>query len=161
MPTVRSDVEATTYDSTDDTMKHISEVRTRILLVVRQLHLRASVHDASKLEDPEKAVFDTFTPKLATSTYGSEEYKAFLAEMAPTLDHHYAVNDHHPEHFENGVHDMDLIQITEMLCDWKAATMRHNDGDLDRSITLNAERYGYGEELTGLLRRTAANLGWL
>jgi len=39
------------------------------------------------------------TPKLAGSTYGSEEYKAFLGQMKPALDHHYAVNDHHPEHF--------------------------------------------------------------
>lgn len=57
-----------------------------------------------------------------------------------------------------GIHHMDLIQMTEMLCDWLAATMRHADGDIGRSITQNAERFGYGPEIEGLLRNTARRL---
>jgi hypothetical protein len=81
--------------------------------------------------------------------------------MGVGLEHHYAVNDHHPEHFAEGIHGMDLLQLIEMLADWKAATMRHNDGSLRESIFKNASRFAYDETMTMLLLRTSANLGWL
>ena len=43
----------------------------------------------------------------------------------------------------------------EMLCNWKAATLRHKNGDLRQSIEQNAERFGYGMEMKGLLLNTA------
>jgi hypothetical protein len=107
------------------------------------------------------SVFDEYTPLLRDSTYGSDEYKRFLAGMGEGLRHHYAANDHHPEHFPNGIHDMDLVQLIEMLADWKAATLRHADGDLDRSIRQNAERFGYGASMITLLQSTAERFGWL
>jgi hypothetical protein len=149
------------YDSRSDTLAHIANVRRLLAEAIADLQERAIAHDFSKLDDPEKAVFDEYTPKLRDSTYGSEEYKRFLAGMGEGLAHHYQVNDHHPEHFGGGIADMDLIQLVEMLADWKAATMRHADGDLDRSISQNAERFGYGFELERVLRHTAERLGWL
>ncbi len=41
---------------------------------------------------------------------------------------------------------MNLLQLTEMLCDWIAATRRHSDGDIHGSITKNRDRFGYGPE---------------
>jgi len=168
------------YDSRPDTWAHICEVRKKLNAVTADLQRRAMLHDASKLEEPELSVFDEFSPKLKDSTYGSEEYKGFLESMGKGLTHHYAVNDHHPEHFhgiarepssrmqgdivlpqDSGVHGMNLLQMLEMLCDWKAATARHDDGDLRSSIEINAERFGYGEEIKNLLMYTAAYLGWL
>jgi len=149
------------YDSAYDNMNHVDEVRNKIRQVVVDLEERAIVHDASKFEKPEKPIFDEFTPKLKDSTYGSDEYKQFLADMKPALDHHYAVNDHHPEHFQFGIKDMNLVQLIEMLCDWKAASMRHDDGDLGKSIEINADRFGYDKGLTAILWNTANYFGWL
>lgn len=144
------------FDSRPDTFQHIGEVRARMLTCAMELLCRAHEHDVSKLEDPELAMFDEFTPKLAGLTYGSEEYKATTAAMGPALTHHYAHNDHHPEHFAEGVAGMHLLQVIEMLCDWKAAGLRHADGgDVHRSIDLNRARFGYGPELAGFLHRTA------
>jgi hypothetical protein len=142
------------YDSRPDTHEHIAQVRGLVLGVAADLTERAHRHDRSKLESPEVEVFDRVTPELAELTYGSEEYKASLASMGVALQHHYAVNDHHPEHFDGGIAEMDLIQLTEMLCDWIAATRRHADGDIRRSIDQNAERFGYGEEIRRLLHNT-------
>jgi hypothetical protein len=133
--------------------------------------------------------------------------------MGPGLDHHYAENDHHPEHFppgpvhetnvgtepafhpsgdeytvasafcsgcewsargeeddvrdeaasherENydpgGIHSMNLMQITEMLCDWIAATRRHSPPhDIHESIEQQASRFGYGEEIERMLHLSA------
>jgi hypothetical protein len=143
------------YDSRPDTQEHIGQVRGLLLGVAGDLTERAHLHDRSKLAPPEVEVFDEFTPKLRDSTYGSDEYKEFLAGMGEGLRHHYAVNDHHPEHFGGGgIAEMNLIQLTEMLCDWIAATRRHADGDIHRSIDQNAGRFAYGEELTRLLHTT-------
>lgn len=139
------------YDSRPDTHEHIAQVRGLVLGAAADLTERAHRHDRSKLEEPERAVFDRVTPRLAGSTYGSDEYKGFLAEMGEGLAHHYAENDHHPEHFDCGIREMSLIQLTEMLCDWIAATRRHNDGDIHRSIDQNAERFGYENELRRIL----------
>jgi hypothetical protein len=149
------------YDSRPSTREHIKQVQSFISQCLADLSHRAARHDQSKLREPEVSVFDQYTPLLRGSTYGSDEYKSFLVGMGEGLQHHYAVNDHHPEHFENGIADMNLLQVLEMLCDWKAATMRHDDGDLGRSIEQNAERFGYGEEFARLLRNTAEAMGWL
>lgn len=151
----------TEYDSRVDTYAHIAVVRGYLLQIVNDLIYRGHDHDASKLEEPELSVFNEYTPKLRDTTYGSEEYDLFLIGMGEGLDHHYRHNDHHPEHFDRGIHQMDLIQIMEMLADWKAATLRHADGNLGKSIIHNATRFDYGDELKGLLMRTAATLGWL
>jgi hypothetical protein len=149
------------YDSRADTLVHIAQVREFMRQVHTDLVQRAFDHDRSKLVEPEKSVFDEFTPKLRDSTYGSDEYKTFLAGMGEGLRHHYEVNDHHPEHFADGIHEMGLHQLIEMLCDWKAATLRHADGDLKRSIRQNAERFDYGDEIRELLLNTAQAFGWL
>lgn len=142
------------YDSREDTMRHIVTVQCFLGDVIEDLRRRWKDHDQSKLESPEKEVFDEFTPKLKGSTYGSEEYKEFLAQMKPALDHHYAVNSHHPEHFPAGIAGMSLLDIIEMLCDWKAATLRHNDGDIRKSIEINQQRFGYSDELKQILFNT-------
>jgi hypothetical protein len=149
------------YDSRPETREHIAQVQELLEEAIGDLRYRLAMHDLSKLEEPELATFNEYTPKLADSTYGSDEYKTFLVGMGEGLKHHYAVNDHHPEHFENGMRDMDLIQVLEMLADWKAATLRHKNGSLRRSIEQNAERFDYGPEVRLLLFNTANRLGWL
>lgn len=152
-----------TYDSTEDTIKHIDRVRSLLHTVTNDLLTRATYHDESKLREPEKSAFDRCTPALAETTYGTPEYTAAKAELGAALEHHYEHNDHHPEHFhpELGIHAMDLVQLIEMLADWKAAGERHADGgDLERSIRVNADRFNYGPDMADLLLRTARNLGW-
>jgi hypothetical protein len=142
------------YDSRQDTLQHIEQVRIFLARVFDDLMSRAIYHDASKLKSPEKEVFDEFTPKLKASTYGSEEYEGCLQAMGEALKHHYAKNSHHPEHWPNGIRDMSLVDLLEMLCDWKAATLRHANGDIRRSIEQNQQRFGYSDELKGILLNT-------
>jgi len=106
-------------------------------------------------------MFDEMTPKLRALTYGSEEYKACLQKMGPALKHHYEVNSHHPEHYENGVQGMSLLDILEMLADWKAASMRHNDGSFAESLKINRERFNISPELFTIIKKTVEELGWV
>jgi hypothetical protein len=119
------------------------------------MNRRGLIHDQTKLESPEKEIFDEYTPKLKNTTYGSEEYSKYLKEMKIALDHHYKNNRHHPEHFNNGIRDMNLIDIIEMFCDWLSATERHDDGDIFKSIEYNQNRFGYSSDLKDIFDNTA------
>jgi hypothetical protein len=149
------------YDSRPATLFHSQRVGELMVQVVKEALDRSTCHDRSKTETPEVDVFDDFTPKLKTSTYGSDEYKGFLEAMGEGLKHHYEVNRHHPEHFDNGVNDMTLVDLIEMLADWKAATERHDDGDLAKSLEIQRERFGLSDQLVAILRNTAQHFGWL
>lgn len=138
-----------------ETQKHIENVRRYIRFVTDKLTTRGIEHDKLKLESPEVDIFTEYTPKLAETTYDSDEYRTYLKEMDVALQHHYANYRHHPEHFENGINDMTLIDVVEMLCDWKAATLRHNDGNLLKSIETNAQRFGYDDQLKQIFINTA------
>lgn len=142
------------YDSTSDTLLHIKRVSQLLTEAASELIRRANVHDNSKLESPEKELFDEFTPKLKETTYGSEEYKKYLKELKVALDHHYENNSHHPEHYENGVNGFDLFDLIEMFFDWKAATERHADGDIMKSININKERFGIDEQICDIFKNT-------
>ena len=144
------------YDSVKDTKKHIAKVRQYVYDCADTLYERGTLHDWDKIEDPvEKKLFDTYTPKLANCTYGSDEYKEFLKELKPALDRHYKNNSHHPEHFKNGMRDMNLVDMIELICDWKASSERHEDGDIYKSIEINQERFGYSDDVKALLKNTA------
>lgn len=142
------------YDSTKDTLLHIKRVNTLLLQFSQELITRAITHDESKLHEPEKPLFDKMTPLLKDLTYGSEAYKKSLAELTPALDHHYAHNRHHPEHYEHGIDDFTLADLVEMFFDWKAASERHTDGNILKSIEINKKRFGLSEQLCKIFKNT-------
>ncbi len=154
------------FDSSEATNDHRNMVRKYLKVVFDELQSRGFHHDLTKLGPYEKPVFDEFTPKLKNCTYGSDEYKGFLKSMKVALDHHYLHNRHHPEYFLLGpeynapvvnspLERMNLVDLVEMLCDWMAATKRHADGNIMKSIDMNQKRFGYGDELLHILRNTA------
>ena len=60
-----------------------------------------------------------------------------------------------------GINGMTLLDLIEMLCDWKAAGERHADGSMERSLMVNQERFHIGEQLQSILENTARELGFL
>jgi hypothetical protein len=126
-----------------------------------ELAFRSAVHDASKLALPEKPAFDAVTPRLAATRYGTEAYRDRLAELGPALAHHYAANRHHPEHHKHGVTTMTLVDLLEMLADWRAATERHEHGSMVYSLRSNAARFDIPDPLMRVLWETARAYGWL
>lgn len=137
------------------TQEHINLVRLFLRIVAVELLKRGETHDLSKMSPEEVHAFTEYTPKLKTCTYGSAEYKSYLVELGPALEHHYKANRHHPEHFNEGVKGMNLIDLVEMFVDWLASTRRHADGDILRSIEVNQQRFGFNEDLVSIFRNTA------
>lgn len=148
------------YDSEADTLKHIKRVSSLLSDAAIEFLKRGQVHDTSKTLAPEKEEFDRLTPLLAGSTYGSDGYKELLAELKPALDNHYANNSHHPEHYPQGIDGMNLFDLVEMFFDWKAATERHDNGDIFKSIEINEKRFNIAPQISSIFRNTANKLGW-
>lgn len=137
-----------------ETRKHINVVRGYMAMIIDALERRAYEHDMSKLDSPEIELFAEFTSKLAQLTYESDEYKESLEKLKPALDHHYAKNRHHPEHFPNGIEGMNLVDLIEMFCDWKASSERQHDGNLLKSIEAAAKRFKLPPALVAILKNT-------
>lgn len=152
----------TPYDSRADTLAHSLRVGALMTDMIREAMRRAVTHDLSKTEPPEVDAFNRMTPRLAGLKYGTPEYAASLDELGPALEHHYAANRHHPEHGDGTVNWMTLVDLMEMLADWKAATERMGGtGDLRASIAYNMQRHGVSEQLAGILLNTAERYGWI
>ena len=150
------------YDSTIDTTLHINRVHLLLGQCAVILLERGASHDASKLEEPDKAIFHAVGNRLAVITYAGEEYKHSLADLKTALDHHYTHNPHHPEHYPNGVDGMSLFDLTEMLMDWKAAGERHPGGmNIVRSVEISSDRFAMGEQLKKILMNTVREIGWI
>lgn len=141
-----------------ETWRHINRVQQLMTICIKKLLDRAVSHDQSKLETPEVEMFAEHTDVLAGLTYGSDEYEACLEAIAPALVHHYANNRHHPQHYKDGVNDMNLLDLLEMFCDWKAASERHDDGNIRQSIEHNASKYNMTKQLCKIFENTVETL---
>src|SRR5258708_35782530 len=101
------------YDSTVDTTLHINRVRFLLGQCAITLLERGARHAATKLEEPEKAIFHTVANRFAVITYAGEEYKHSIADLKTALDHHTTPNAHHPEHYPNGFDARSLLGLPE------------------------------------------------
>lgn len=142
------------YKSRFMTLRHIETVRNYLDCCCSLLAERGRIHDQSKLEPPEVDIFAEHIHKLRDLQYGSQEYHDGLVAMKPAIEHHNKCNRHHPEYHVNGINDMNLFDLLEMLVDWRASSMRSETGNILNSLKINQKRFGYSEEMKQLLART-------
>lgn len=143
------------YDSRADTLAHIHHVRDNLEVFVAEMLRRGRLHDASKLSDPEKPVFDEIYPMLKGIEYGSPEWSAVARRAAPALEHHYRNNSHHPEFYGNqGIAGMDLFDLVEMVCDWMAAAWRNPADGV--KLEHNVRVFGIDPQLASIIANTLA-----
>ncbi len=138
----------------EETKKHILNVCTNLRTIIGELTERAIDHDNSKLENPELPYFMKYTPKLKKVKFNSPEYKQFLKDLKPALEHHYANNRHHPEHHKEGIQGMNLVDLCELFCDWASSAERTKDGDIRKSCEILQKRFNYSDELKQIFLNT-------
>jgi hypothetical protein len=140
-----------------DTYEHIDQVMRLLGHAQVELMRRQFGHDRSKLRTPEVEAFAA-APKLMGITYGTAEYNANLEALKPALEHHYSACRHHPQHYPNGISDMNLFDILEMVIDWYASTKKHSDGDVRKSLEINSARFNIDPQLLQVMENT---IPWL
>lgn len=145
-----------------DTLKHTYNVYKNLNTVAKLLRLRGVSHDQSKLaDDIEYDTFEEFHSKnKLNAEYGTVEYDNEKSQLKQGLIQHYKNNSHHPEHYSNGLDGMSLLDIMEMLADWKAATDRHENDNIYKSLEINKKRYNMSDQLYNILLNTVKELNW-
>lgn len=124
---------------------------------------RMSTHDNSKLDPLEFEIYTMVMDEFKNNPFGSDGYETVRQKLGPAIEHHYANNRHHPEHFENGINGMDLVDLIEMIVDWKAASENSTGGggNMMLSIDTLSKKYGMTPQLTQIMINTAKNFGLL
>jgi hypothetical protein len=140
-----------------DLIDHKRRVGLYLQKVANALFGRAVVHDNSKFSPEEFEPYEEAFPGLQKYAYGTEEFKAELRKIKPAINHHYENNDHHPEYFEAGISQMDLIQLIEMVCDWIAASER-SQKNIFEGLEMNKERFKINDQLYCIIKNTVVEL---
>lgn len=140
-----------------DLIDHKRRVGLYMQKVANALFGRAVVHDNSKFSPEEYEPYEEAFPELQKYAYGSDEFKAALAKIKPAINHHYEVNDHHPEYFEAGISQMSLIELIEMVCDWIAASER-SQKNIFEGLEMNKERFKINNQLYCIIKNTVIDL---
>jgi len=138
--------------------EHKKQVTKYLQTVGKELAQRAIEHDDSKFSPEEFDAFQTLPSRMRNLIYGSDEYKQALEQIGEALAHHYRENRDHPEHFLNGINDMTLIDLLEMICDWIAIAEQSEGGDIYRSLEINKNRFKIDTQLFTILKNTVDHL---
>ncbi len=144
-----------------DTLRHISEVAENLSDMIHDLEKRSISHDRSKLEEFE---FDIMTEKLPIfrkANRESKEYKKSVTAIRAFLDHHYDYNRHHPQFHKNGFADMNLLDILEMIADWKAINKNNSDLSFKESLPETFEMYNIPKNMQKHIIATLEYLDWI
>jgi len=121
-------------------IRHIALVRKSLGKLARRLQERAQVHDLSKFQEDEFGGFVEINKIARQYPYGSPEYKESIKDnQAVSL--HYSRNSHHPEHHPGEINDMGLLDLIEMVADWKAASETYGQTSFEQSIDKSIERF--------------------
>ena len=141
------------------TMLHIQEVQKVMKYLTDELTHLASRHDRSKLEDPEELkAYGAIATAMVGVTFGSPGYKRIIEDNREAVTQHKANNSHHPEAY-GGVDKMSLLDLLEMLADWKAASKRNGSEDTFLSSCEELfKKYKVTGQLRDVLRATVLQI---
>jgi hypothetical protein len=119
-------------------LRHIMTVQVLLRKVARLLLERADQHDLSKLAADELGGMIEIDRIADKKGLNSPEYMAALS--GPAIQLHRSRHSHHPEYHADGVEDMSLLDLVEMVCDWKAANMLRGHPEWRESVEMMADR---------------------
>lgn len=141
-------------DARFKTMRHIETVRNYLCLCIRELLDRQIWHDQSKLMEPELSQLQEYLDAMNGTKYATPEYFDKLSKFKNLISTHHKLNSHHPEYYPNGVNDMNLFDVIEMVCDWKSASFRQANNDFFGTLYINKKRYNIDDQLFNIIQNT-------
>lgn len=141
-----------------DYIQHIQWLMEGMAWIQHQLMMRMLSHDRTKIEDDELHAYAEIVPGFKKFKYGTPEHKNHGDRLGQAWHHHTLHNRHHPEHFVNGIDEMNLIDLIEMVCDWRAASMRSGAWDYETSLNIFAKRFSPDDNLLNILLNTCKTI---
>ena len=137
-----------------DYIQHIQWLMEGMCFVQTAIMHRLLTHDRTKIEPPELEAYAEVVPAFKGLVFGSEEHIANGKRLGPAWKHHTEHNLHHPEHHPDGIDGMTLIDLIEMVCDWRAAALRRGSFDVEQSLNVLRDRHGISPQLENVIRNT-------
>lgn len=137
-----------------ETYKHTKRVRHFLDTFIIDIIKRGQKHDESKFEDPELSMFSEHTFIYKNIEFGTDDYKKLMDEVKVAINHHHSKNRHHPEYWPNGVDDMTLVDLIEMIADWRAAVEKNKNGNINKSLEINCAKYNISPQLKKIFENT-------
>lgn len=135
-------------------IRHINLVRFNLNKIAHRLKEKATVHDSSKYSIDEFEGFKEINRIAREHPFGSKEYKDSIKNnQAVAL--HYSRNTHHPEHYQDGIDGMNLLDIIEMVADWKAASDTYGLTTFKESLEIQKGRYKLTSEQWYMINKIA------
>lgn len=135
-------------------LEHKELVAHYLNRITHELALRGIHHDDSKFSDEEYEAYSKLAKECAEVPFGSSEHKSIVRKYRPAVEHHFAANPHHPDYHEAGVAGMTLVDLVEMLCDWKAASQRPGGTPLKESLPGSIKHFKIEPQLASVLENT-------
>lgn len=137
-------------------IQHINQVSHLLNELSRKLAARADVHDSSKFNPDEFTGFCQLDANRQhqKEEYGSKGYEDGIKNI-DAVKLHQSRNSHHPEYWPNGLSDMSLVDIIEMLVDWEIARQtRDTEQDINKTWQSRQQRFNLSDAEIGFLRMT-------
>lgn len=129
------------------TMQHREAVADLLHNLADYFRARAREHDRSKLSLDEFGGFVRINHAARDNDYGSEEYmEALASEKGPEgcITLHYSRNPHHPE-YHVSPSDMGLLDLIEMVIDWKGASIVYGRATMREGLKVHRERFAFAD----------------
>lgn len=135
---------------------HKNNVEKKMESLCLDLAQRARDHDNSKLESPEYFAWKKMDEE-PRYPYGTPEYFDKKRRYDYVFQEHYKnpKNRHHPEHWPNGVEDMNLLDLIEFLCDmfsYKEANISYSEAV--EMLQTQVKRFKISDDLAWILLNT-------
>jgi len=137
---------------------HRAKVQETLETVASKLKQRAFSHDLSKFNASEFDGMSNKLDQLEETEFGSSEYYKILKSLKNELGEHYFKNRHHPEHYIDKIESMSLIDLLEMIADWKAASKSVRFSD---TLDTCFERFNVPKIMKHQIAFTCLDLGWI
>lgn len=131
-------------------------VQSLVRRISYRLMSRADVHDLSKFSPDELGGMIAIDRIADEKGLNSPEYMAALS--GPAIQLHHSRHSHHPEYHQNGIRSMSLLDLIEMVCDWKAANQLRGHPEWNESVNMMTERLNLPGEYLLLIQLIAREL---
>lgn len=134
---------------------HKEQIAMLLAKFAAELTYRAAIHDNSKFSPDEFNVHSDNVHHFNKYQFNTKEEQELRHRLSPASISHRKRNRHHPEYFENGIDGMNIIDLLEMICDWKSASTRVPGDSLRKGFPILKEKYNISPQLLKILENTA------
>ena len=133
---------------------HPFNVGKLLMKINNEIMKRIIYHDHSKYSENELKEHidaDEDYERRGRPKFGTDERKDY-DKANPVIASHRKKERHHPEYHENGIEDMNLVDLMEMLCDWCERT----PNSIER-LENTFEENCYNHKISSQVRRILEN----